>query len=577
MIKKIKNLKKIELILVISLICLFFIKQSNILDYGLPFFQQEDEGAFLKSTISFVSFLSGIKSELLDPFFGSLINLLLTLKLLFINELLINSLSLSEIKQKIYNDPSILIIYGRYNSLIVTTLCFFLLHLIFKKLKINFLVYFPLLVSLSLSLFTSTISLVNGKNSFYLFFFLLQLYFLIKYYFQIDKFNKYTYSLFSILASLSWGINYWCSIVSFYGILVLHLKKFKFKNYHYLSYFLLGFIILGLFPSLFFEDYFFLNFFSRGGETESFIIIQFLEKLFTKFLFSFEIILNTEIFMVIYFSLFIFYIFKNLENKKIIILLTILIFEPILIFGIAGDEVVPELRYLSGLICLMYILSALMVKDLSNYYKSKFIIPIFILLNIAIIIDKTVNYVNLNNVISQNHSFINFFEKNKNINQDTLYLGLDTRKNLKNLDLYKNLHEKKIITNKLFKKDNYQSILKKIDLEKKSNEELKNKKIIDLNVMNINLFDIQNYKIFFEEIEKKYKYVTIQENNDEKFNNLFNYVKSNYHKVDQTFDQKDLNYNNSLRDIFKFLYKGGSAKKLDNFILGNNYSLYKLN
>ena len=61
MIKKIKNLKKIELILVISLICLFFIKQSNILDYGLPFFQQEDEGAFLKSTISFVSFLSGIK------------------------------------------------------------------------------------------------------------------------------------------------------------------------------------------------------------------------------------------------------------------------------------------------------------------------------------------------------------------------------------------------------------------------------------------------------------------------------------------------------------------------------------
>ncbi len=60
-------------------------------------------------------------------------------------------------------------------------------------------------------------------------------------------------------------------------------------------------------------------------------------------------------------------------------------------------------------------------------------------------------------------------------------------------------------------------------------------------------------------------------------NNLYNYIKSNYYKVEEQYDKEDLHYNKGLRDIMKFLYKGGSAKKLDNFVLGNNYSLYELN
>ena len=86
MIEKLKNFKKIEIILVVFLAIIFFVSRLNIINYGLPFFQQEDEGAFLKSTISFISFITGIKSEMSDPFFGSLLNLLLTLKLLFLNE-----------------------------------------------------------------------------------------------------------------------------------------------------------------------------------------------------------------------------------------------------------------------------------------------------------------------------------------------------------------------------------------------------------------------------------------------------------------------------------------------------------
>ena len=578
MIKKIKRLKTIEIFLVISLIFLFFIIRVDIIDYGLPFFQQEDEGSFLKDSISYISFITEIKSVMSGPFLAPLINLLLTLKLLFVNEFIVNILSLSEIKQKIYNDPSIMIVYGRYISLTITALSLFLLFLIFKKLKINFFIYFPLLVSLSFSLFTIPISLVNGKNSYYLFFFLSQLYFLTKYYFKLEKFNRNTYLLFSILAALAWGVNYWGSIVSIYGILILHYKKFRFKNFKYLIYFSMGLIIFGLLPSFCFEDNFFLIFFLDGAQSESFSINTFFNTSLNDFWLSTQIIFNTEIFTIIYLSIFLFYIFNDFKNKKIVILLSLLIVEPILIMALAGERVIPELRYFSGLICLMFILSALIVKDISIYYKSKFIILIFALINIGIIYPKIINHTKLSNVFLSNHTFINFYKKNKNINQDILYIipKLDSRKNSKNLNLYKNLHENNIIKNKIFEKDNYELILKKIKIQKNSNIKLKNKIILDLNVYNMSLFEIKNLDFFFNEVKRKYKYVSIQENNFES-NDLYDYIESNYYKIDQQYNLENLHFNNGLRDIIKFLYNGGSAKKLSNFVLGNNYSLYELN
>ena len=575
MIEKLKNFKKIEIILVVFLAIIFFVSRLNIINYGLPFFQQEDEGAFLKSTLSFIGFISEFKSELNDPVVAPFINLLLTLTFLFFNEFILNSLSLTEIKQKIYNDPSILIIYGRYISLIITTTCIFLLYLIFKKFKINFLIYFPLLISIAFSLFNLPISLVNGKNSYYLFFFLLQLYFLIKYYLKSEKFNKKSYLLFSILASLAWGTNYWSSIVSIYGVLILHYKKFKFKNFKYLFYFSLIFIIFGFVPNLFGTEIF-LDFLKMKNEVNNFSILYFFENMFKKILFSFQIVLNTERLVVVYFLLFVFYLFKNFKNKNIIILLSILFIEPILIIALAG-QVIPELRYFSGIICLIFILSALIIKDLSNHYNTKLIILIFALVNISIIFEKTIIYNKLNNIFSSNHTFVNFYEKNKNINSDTLYLipKFDNRKNSKNLNFYKALHEKNIIKNKLFQKDNYDSILKKIQLEKYSDMRLKNKIILDLNLFNMNLFDIVNYENFFNEAEKKYKFVSIQENGLES-NELYNYIKTNYYNVKKQYNDEDLYYYNGLRDIIKYLYNGGSVKKLNNFVLGNNYSLYRL-
>ena len=144
------------------------------------------------------------------------------------------------------------------------------------------------------------------------------------------------------------------------------------------------------------------------------------------------------------------------------------------------------------------------------------------------------------------------------------------------MKFYKDLHENNIIKNKLFKKDNYESILRKIKIKKDSNLKSKNEIVLNLNVFNIALFEIKNLETFFNELEKNYKYVSIQENSL-KYNDLYNYIKSNYHKIDQQYYHSDLDYNNGLRDIVKFLYNGGSSKKLNNFVLGNNYSLYKLN
>ena len=111
---ELKFFRKADLILVLTLVVIFFVLNKNIIDYGLPFFEQEDENAFLKSTLSYISFVTGIKRELSDPYLGPLMNLILTLKLLFINEIVFNLTSISDLKLKVYNDPSILIFYGRF-------------------------------------------------------------------------------------------------------------------------------------------------------------------------------------------------------------------------------------------------------------------------------------------------------------------------------------------------------------------------------------------------------------------------------------------------------------------------------
>lgn len=575
---KFNNFNKVEILLILSLIVLFFFINSNILSYGLPFFQQADENAFLKGTISYISFITGIKRELSDPFFGPFINLIISLKFLFINEVILNLTSFSNLKSKIYNDPSILIFYGRYSSLFISSLCLFIVYLIFKKLKINFLIYFPIIISIAFSTFIVSLSLVNGKNSYYLLFFLLQIYFFLKYYYKSEKFEKNSYFIFSVLGAFAWGINYWSSIVSIYGILILHYKKFKFKKLYYFINFILVFALIGLLPSILLEDKFFLDYFIRTNEIEGPNINFIINDIFEKFKLSVNIIFNTEKFLIIFLLLFLYCLFSKNKNKKVVLILSLLILEPIIILSIGGDEVFPQLRYFSGSICLIFILSALIVKDILEYNNSKIILVLFIIVNLGIILEKTITYIKINNLIASNHSFVDFFTENEKINSDTLYLisTLDTRKGLKNLNLYKNLHEKNLIQNKLFEKDNYNFILQKIEIQKNEKNQFRNEQTLDLNVFSINLFSIKNFETFFDEVKKEYKYISIQENGFENFE-LYNYVKTNFDIVKSHFSNEYIFYNNGLRDIIKFLYDGGNINRLDNFTLGNNYSLYKLN
>ena len=325
-------------------------------------------------------------------------------------------------------------------------------------------------------------------------------------------------------------------------------------------------------------DIFFLDYFIRTNGAEGAYSNLIFNDIYEKFKLSFSIIFNSEKILSIFLILFIFCLFSKLKNRKIILILSLLFIEPIIILAVGGNEIIPQLRYFSGSICLIFILSALIVKDILEFKNSKIALVLFIIINLYIVLEKSITYIKVNNLVTTNHSFINFFENNKINNSQTLHLisGLDTRKNIKNLILYKKLHEKGIIQNKLFEKDNYNFILKKIEIEKDINPELKNKKTLNLNVFSINIFNIKNFDIFFEEVRKDYKYVSIQENGFESFE-LYNYIKTNFDIVSANSNKKNRFYNDGLRDVIKFLYNGGAVKQLDNFVLGNNYSLYKLN
>ena len=176
-----------------------------------------------------------------------------------------------------------------------------------------------------------------------------------------------------------------------------------------------------------------LEYFVRSTEADQAYTYLILNDFYEKFLLSISIIFNTEKILSIFLILFIFCLFSKLKNKKIIIILSLLLLEPIIIIALGGKEITPQLRYFSGSICLIFILSALIVKDILEFKNSKIVLVLFIIINLAIVSEKTITYTKINNLIATNHSFINFFEENTDNNSETLYLisGLDTRKKSK--------------------------------------------------------------------------------------------------------------------------------------------------
>ena len=91
MIKKLIN-RNLEKLFIFFFITVFFLYNFNRISYGLPFFINVDENAFLYSSLAYISFITGYEPNFIDPLTAPLINIILILKLVFINEFLLNSL-----------------------------------------------------------------------------------------------------------------------------------------------------------------------------------------------------------------------------------------------------------------------------------------------------------------------------------------------------------------------------------------------------------------------------------------------------------------------------------------------------
>ena len=577
MISPTKNIQKI---LIIFLLIIFFVLNFNNINYGLPFFTNSDEIAFLISSLSYLTFITGIEFRIIDPIIAPFLNIFLISNLIFLNEVIINSFSFFEIKDKIYLNPELVIFYGRVSSLIVSTISLYIFYLIFKKLKINFYIYFPMFISLIFSLFLTDISIVNGKNSYYLLFFLIQLYFLIKFLRKIDKFNFKSYIIFSILASLSWGINYWSSIISIYGILVLHYQKYKFNNFKYLIIFLSIFLILGFFPNFFLSSEFEnskgpFGFIYSSDSIQYNSAFEFINLFYKKLILSLKIITFTESIFIILLIFSFFYLYKNYYNKKNFVIIALLFLEPIILFSISG-EVIIQIRYFSGLICLVYLLQAIILQDILIKHEAKKIIIFFIMLNILFSYQKFNVRNGIWTLTANNHSFYEFFLTNKDINNSILHISDEFyfRKNLQNLLFYKTLHEKKLINTNKFERDSYSSVQKKI--KRINNDLIDGKKLKN----NLNVFETSNFIItdlddFFDLVKKKYNFVVINEK--DKNYKITDYVKKKFiRKSVYKSSDSGIIYFSNLRSLFHFISEGGKINSDSKMVYGNNYGLYKL-
>ena len=577
-------MKIIEKILLFLSLSIFYYLNYILIDYGLPLFENSDEDAFKISSLSFLSIITGIKFRIIDPIIAPLFNIILILKIIFINELIVNSLPLLEIKNKIYLNPELIVYYGRLSSLIITTLSFFILFFIFKKLKINFYIFFPIFFGLLISLFATDISIRNGKNSYYLFFFLLQFYFFIKYLIKIEKFNFKSYLIFAILASLAWGVNYWAAIISIYAVLILHYNKFKFRYLQYLLIF--GFILtlLGLIPNFLLSQDDLLRHLFYFNEEQSLTIATFLKIFLSKFFQSLRIIFITEWTFLLFIPLTLFYLIKRFKNKNIFIITLILFFEPIILISVAGG-VVPQLRYFSGLMCLLAVLYSIILNDIYSYYGKKKIIIFFFIINTLIIFQKFSYYNKIKNLIDIDHNFYSFFISNSNLNSSTLYIldgiqYLSHRKNFENLEFYSTLHKSDIIQADKHLKDNNSSINRKMQKLRKN----KNKLIINerqknnLNIFMSSEFSIIEIDNFFEQVKGYYDYVVIM--NSDNNSEISKFVKKEFELVKTNKKKKPGQiYFNHFSTIFDYashnLIKGNYLNR--NFIYGDYYYLFKMN
>ena len=98
------NFKKKYLFLSLIII-LFTIGLYSQINYGLPFFQNGDENAFLKSTLYFFGFFTHANQKLIEPISAPFLNFLISGFLSFLYNLTVTNLSFSDFQNYIYLNP----------------------------------------------------------------------------------------------------------------------------------------------------------------------------------------------------------------------------------------------------------------------------------------------------------------------------------------------------------------------------------------------------------------------------------------------------------------------------------------
>jgi len=555
--------KKYKTIAVFVLIISFFLFYIGKISYGLPYFWNPDEIEYQNTLLSVLYFASDQFVLSYNPIYAPILNVILILNSVFINEVLFNSLSLSEIKSKIYFNPEVFVFYGRLASLIIGSFSLFVLYLIFKKFKINFLISFILLITFATSLLMFNVSTSMGKNSSNLLIYLIQMYFFSKYLIKIEKFNNKSYLIFGLLASFAWGVNYWPAFISMYAVLCLHLRKFKFTKINYLIIFSVIFIIFGPLLNLFFTDTWPGKFLGYGEVAQGrYGGISYFESLIKRIIISFKVIFFTDknIYLLIAFSPF-FLINRNTKYKKEVLLFSLLFIEPIILFGLTGG-IVPQLRYFGGILSVVVILTAVISNEL---YKTnfKYIILIFLALNIYAISDNLSKIYKSNNIIKK-HTFINFNQNIKIDNSKILYLvDLNFQESLNQNYYYKDLFDRGLIdksSRSLKFKENIERKIQKI--KNANNINLEN---LDLkeNIIyhNYTFFPIADLKKFFNFVKKDFEYVLIEESHPPYLSDpdlqekIKKYVKNNFELI-RTHQNKNKIFLRNQQSVLHYFSKG---------------------
>ena len=573
-----KKLKYIKDKLSLIIICfLFFFYYLEVLDYGLPYFENFDETTHIKSINYFFGFFTYANQQIHEPIYAPFIHFILSGTFIFIKYIFFGNFNFSETVNLIYLNPNILFENVRLSSLLISTGSLVIFFSILKKLEINNFLITLSLISVSLSYLFMDISIVAGKNSVLLFIFLLQYYLFLIYYLNIEKLNLKSYFLFGFITSIAWGVNYWAATPGLYAVFLLHYKKFRLTQLKNLFSFFLIFLIFGIiFNFVVSSDNFLDHIFSpeyikdynyKESTKISIIIselidginlIRFYERYFLEFLFI---------------CFFITFIFKMKIDRNLIFLNFFLLLEPIILFAIE-DYSHPHLRYLGPSIFLIFITTCMIIKSINikNNQLSRFLTVSFLIIVLSTSYNKL-------NILYETHKLIKKkfvqYEILENFKNDKVVFDFPYaiyRENEKTLNLYKNLLNKGIIdlNDSSDGKNNLSEIEKKIKIINK----FKYKNITPISkdfVFMGGEFIIKDYEIYFKTLSKEYKYYVLDMNKNSK---KYIFLKKNY-KLKKKYQNGETI---ALRSITRKLKKEFNPKQIQMINkIGSSFVVFNLN